>query len=163
MYIWNTKKLITDFKNNNVSEGEKLKYFMIPAVLTMVAIGLFLYFPAIFNAIFNLTILDAVDWSLVSVIFTIATIMIYRANKQGDNQDFLARYICLSFPLIIKMLVLYTIVIFVYYAIGFVVAYEAFDAFTSTTNFVNLILTVVLEIIFYGLLYKAVVNVSQKN
>ncbi|MBU2539996.1 integrase core domain-containing protein, partial [Patescibacteria group bacterium] len=34
---------------------------------------------------------------------------------------------------------------------------------TSTINFVDLILTVILEIIFYRLLYKAVVEVSQKN
>lgn len=110
MYLWRIKKLAGDLKADRVSEWEQVKYLLV-LVLPMIA---FSYLPA-FLAMLGPAIMSAVPLFLEMVVFLAITIggitMNFRANQRGDGREFLKRFICLSVPVNIRILI-YSLPIF---------------------------------------------------
>ena len=107
------------------------------------------YFPETFNP-FNIIS------SAASLIIDITgTILCYRANRNGDNDDFIGRMICLSWPILIRVVVLFAIflVVFAQRTVAIVLI--------SDSDTAMFMLVALLEIYFYCLLYKYVKLVAQ--
>lgn len=100
MYLWNSGKLVNDLRDNAVSEKEKLKYVLFWVVATMIVSDPLLHFD--YEYVLNDAILSAV----MLIVSIAGTIYCYKVNKNGDNKDFLTRYICLSIPVGIRAFVI---------------------------------------------------------
>jgi len=103
MYWWKVSALAEDFREGRVGERERFKYYMAFTVLMTIGIVLASYAGQQFTIV-NLA-LDA----LGAVVTIGGTVLCYRANKRGDNADFIGRMICLTWPIGIKVLVLFVI------------------------------------------------------
>jgi hypothetical protein len=96
MYWWNVSKLAEDLREGRVDEKERFKYFVASLVAWTLA-GLFIvYSPGPFDTTLPLS---AAAY-LIMAIF--GTVFCYRANKSGDNADFMPRMICLGLPAAIQ-------------------------------------------------------------
>jgi hypothetical protein len=80
----------------------------------------------------------------ILIIIITGTILCYRANRSGDNADFIGRMICLSWPVHIKIGVLFL-------AIAVVVIF-----LISDSDMARYIYGALYEICLYWLLYKYV-------
>jgi len=86
MYLWNTKALITDLRNDQVTQKEQLKYFLFSTIPLYAMPQLETYYTVV-----NI------------VLILIGTLLCYNSNVEGDNKDFIVRYICLSIPIGIRI------------------------------------------------------------
>ena len=100
MYFWNVNNLINDFKDGNVTDKESVKYFILLGLMSTIVDS------PVFTMNMEYSVLDTIS-TIVSVLaYVLGTYYIYRINKKGDNKDFIARYICLSLPIIVRLFVL---------------------------------------------------------
>lgn len=104
MYLWNTDALAADLANGRLPERERIKYFLLYAVLTALAAEVSTYLG-------QAPSLPALTYSGLVVLTTLfGTIWIYRLNRAGAGQDFIGRYIILSIPIGVKLVALYILV-----------------------------------------------------
>lgn len=104
MYIWNTKALAIELKHGLLTEHERMKYWLVTAVLMTAAmeVGMFVGLKA-----HPVEFLRAV----LAVVITGAGVYIaYQANRAGDNRDFVGRSICLGLPLLVQLFALAIVV-----------------------------------------------------
>jgi len=97
MYIWNTKKLATDIKNNNLTEHDKMKYYLVYSVIVTI-------FLTISSRPFTLPLLVEQILSVGIIIFGIS--ITFKTNKGNKGSDYIARVTCLSLPIFIKIVLL---------------------------------------------------------
>jgi len=100
MYVWNTTKLASDLKADAVSERDKRNYLIAGSVL----VSLSIYLAPMDGVEPNqLVLIEAV----VAILITIVGIAIcHDVNDGGDKRAFLDRFVCMSFPLMIRLLAL---------------------------------------------------------
>jgi len=96
MYFWNVDALVQDLKQNRVSGYDKFLYYLVGILFIQVAI--FLGRTNLLEFILGLGISI---WGIYSC---------YQVNKAGDNQNFIERMICLSFPIGIRFVVIFTLI-----------------------------------------------------
>lgn len=101
MYLWNVKKLSSGLKENKISEKEKMKYFMVMMLIWTLMFSL--------SALFPVQLTDKLNYLTVSFFILVLTFVglysCYQANRDGDNKDFVARFVCISLPINIRLLV----------------------------------------------------------
>ena len=94
MYFWNIASLKKDLSSAPLSQHDSLKYFLILSFLGMIPLpkppyfseGNFLYF------------------SLGAAVLILGTIYAYRRNGGPQGQDFISRYVSLSWVLAVRVL-----------------------------------------------------------
>ncbi len=151
MYWWRVSKLAEDLREGRVEEKERFKYYIAFIVLDGVVLELARYFPETFNMV------KFMSRAAILIINITGTMLCYRTNRSGDNADFIGRMVCLSWPVGIKVFVLFS-------AISLVVA-NLFGASFSESD-VKLFIAIfggLFEISFYWLLYKYVRLVAHPN
>ncbi len=101
-YFWHVDDLVHDLRAGIVTEYEKMRYFLWTVVLHSA------------QGLSFMKDISPAEKSLISVFVLIGLFILiwgiyhcYRMNKQfGDNKNFIERFVCLSFPLGIKIGVL---------------------------------------------------------
>jgi len=114
MYIWNTKRLASDIKNNNIGEKAKLFYYLIFGVFTSLAFPSVLpeYWMPDYDPTQVITLQDyLINLLLVVLIFIIGTLVTFRSNKGKGGSDYIARVVMLSVPISIKFNVLLLLIL----------------------------------------------------
>lgn len=106
MYWWNVAKLAEDLREGRVEEKERFKYFLATSILWALGPQPFLYYGQTFK------VMDVISAVVLLAITVIGTILCYRANRSGDDTDFIGRMICLGWPVLIKVAVLGIVVVF---------------------------------------------------
>lgn len=150
MYFFNVNALARDLKNDKVTESEKAKYLFGTLLIETLAI-----FPSsrdfslikIFASIFGLLIL------------VISFYLCFKANKKGDNKDFVSRFISLSFPLLLLLvgvIILLGIVLFLAMSVAGTFREAQFAEFLQ-------IITLPLSPLYYLILYRKIKFVAQKQ
>lgn len=126
MYFWKDRELAKRLHENAVPQKEQMRYFLIYTVLITIMMSATANFHA-WHAAEPLSIFDyATDIIILSV--GIASVLIcYRMNSLGDNADFIARWMCLSFPISIRMLAFMLCL-----GIGSGLAMGVYDVFTTS-------------------------------
>jgi len=102
MYWLNKSALVEDFRERRVDEKERFKYFLATFITGMIIVQLLICGG---NA-FRIEQLAYAATNLVAIVTGI--IICYRANKKGDNTDFIARMICLGWPIGIEIAVAFS-------------------------------------------------------
>ena len=111
MYIWNVNSLVKDIKNRQLTEDEKVKYYISYTVLIMFAFGIGTVLP------FNTDAKSSLLLILVNMTLTVVGIMLCNhKNKNIDNIDFIERSVIMGLPILIRVAVLVLIfnIAFVY-------------------------------------------------
>ncbi|MDH5681086.1 MAG: hypothetical protein OEZ36_05845 [Spirochaetota bacterium] len=116
MYWFNVKALAEDLKNETLSEKEKVKYFFVYFLFVTLAL-------ALSNLETEDKIPDVLRYTsliLEPIIAIVGLILCYIENKSRDNKDFIVRFISLSWPISIRLLLVFIpwfIVLSIVYAI----------------------------------------------
>ena len=146
--ILNIKALIADFQQGQVDEPLRFKYLLVTYLLLTLAVSLTVQVPPE----------DGLVWLLNTAVFLVAvitgTVYSYRQNKQGDNVDFLARYIAVNFVVSMRFFVAYVILF-----IALVLLFPLLEgtAFMDVLG-VDIVLNLVLYTIVCALYYYFVVT-----
>ena len=152
MYFWNVSALAHDLKENKVTEYEKMKYFLMHSILLGLTVLVIEISPA------RDLISSLISFLIVILLVIVGVFLCYRTNAKGDNKYFLSRFICLGFPIFIKISLLFFVVSFL------------FDIFSCLFGFVNPILYIkyylhqasgyILIIIHYLWIYNKISYIS---
>ena len=95
------------------------------------------------------SVIDAVRFISTIAITIAGTLFGYIANRDGDNRDFITRFVCLSVPVAIRMIAIALIVAF---PVGVVGGLLSLGKYCESTYRVELFL-MVWEMVILGLFY----------
>lgn len=155
MYLWNTEALATKLKDSELSQAERFKYFFIFIVLNALIMELSLYIGEMPTVI-------TITESVIALIMTMSgTLLAYNINKNGDDKEFTDRYICLSIPILIKVIVLSIVTYIIYTSVGYMMSNEAFDNYIDSTTWIDILFTLVFESLFYWRLICHISRISK--
>jgi len=96
VYFWNTRQLALDLQNDSVSEKDQMWYLFVYVVLTTVLTLLLTWIPSDY---YDSKMADMLNLG-VTVIGVLAC---YQANSRGDATRFVVRFICLSWPVSLRL------------------------------------------------------------
>jgi len=128
MYFWNVGALADDLKHQNVSELEKFKYFILIVIVCFSGDVLRPYLPDTHPLQGKI---NFIGMALSDIISIVGTWLCFRTNRNGDNQDFIVRFLCLGTVIGIRMLA-YVCVYLLVYGILFGVIFPKFITPYST-------------------------------
>lgn len=155
MHLWNTKALATELRDGTLPERERMKYFLLFMTLLAAVGELPIYSPEPVSPALIAT-------SVVSIVGTAAGIYFtYRANRSGDDRDFIARSVCLTFPIGIRVIAALIGVYVAYIIVGSVIGGDAFDQFTERTTWIDVAFMCAVEVVFYWRLWHHITWISR--
>jgi hypothetical protein len=96
LYIFNARSLARALRAGQVTEGEKALYFVVGSVIQAGLAG--------WRSVYGGSRSDLRLYALSAVVLGMGVYVCYRANAAGDGERFLERYVCLSVPLTIWMM-----------------------------------------------------------
>jgi H+/Cl- antiporter ClcA len=160
MYLWDVNKLSEQLITNSVTEKDKMKYLI--GYITIGAIsGEVSYWSGV--GMNSLNYFDYLN-GFISVLLTIiGTFICYRANQVGDGQKFVERFICLSVPIIIRIIIIGFPV-----AIGIYIAADLFvmggkHNFENGADSIQTLLILFYLVIYFYWIRKLIITISSKK
>lgn len=149
MYFWNTKALAKELKEGSVDQKEKMKYFVIFMLSTYVVFDLSLYMQEEYSS-------DDFILSLLNTgLMMIAVYFCYRINLEGDNFEFIDRFVCLSLPISIRFIcVVFGILIGVSFLSSFLG--ESFNPWAEEGSLQEGIEILLVEILYFWRIWVAI-------
>ena len=157
--IWfNIKELERKIVENEFSDEEGFKYFLAFSILGVLA-------TSISTAGNIITFIEL----LISVAITIwGSYSIFKANSSGDGQDFFKRYFALSWVIGLRLFIITLIIAIPLSFIYGVISYESIDlnsseSTTLTEDFVTMIISSLVGLVYYFLLTNSFKRVSMNN
>ena len=108
MYLWSCETLEAELARGKVSEREKVKYLLLPMLLTALSGGpIYLVTPTYGLRHPPLTLLSSfLSALLVAAVTFYGLRHVYRTNQNIDGRFFLERYIVLSLPVHVRFIAL---------------------------------------------------------
>ena len=112
MVLWRDRTLAADLRDERVPERDKLWYLLVSLVIQSLVgrasiLASFRSMPQLAGTL------------LILLISVGGTVIVFRVNQRGDNRRFLERYVCLTFPVGLKMYALwFVLAVGVYLLIG---------------------------------------------
>jgi len=157
--IWfNIKELERRIVENEFSDKQGFNYFLAFSIL-----GVLVTYGSTSENI--ITFIEL----LISVAITIwGSYSIFKANSSGDGQDFFKRYFALSWVIGFRLLVFSVIIAIPLLVIYSVISYDSIDSYSSesttlTEDFVLMIISSLIGLVYYFLLINSFKRVSMKN
>ena len=147
MYILNSKALSVKLKEGTLSQKEIFHYFFANTIISAIQIQwLSIY------ASNGASIVSKFLGLLYIIIVCIGTIVVFRTNQKGDGKSFVERYICISFPILIRVILIYIFFQLLYRIISqFIRSYEI--VFMSI-NALFILLPLIIAVYFYYLIHS---------
>lgn len=100
MFFWNTKQLATIIKQEGLSEHIRMNYYLATSIFSALSIYMTVLIPR------NNTYAVLVEAASILLILIFGIKITFSSNKGKDGSDYVGRMIALSFPLLIKALVI---------------------------------------------------------
>ncbi|WP_420962633.1 hypothetical protein [Brucella sp. IR073] len=118
MNILDDRGLARRFRDNSVPSKERFRYFLVVSVLAIILAN-----PAILAVAPHSVPIGWDYLSLLSdtIINVVGISVCYKTNKSGDDKEFIERMVCIGFPTIIKLSIIFIIVTLLYFIIGDIV------------------------------------------
>ncbi|MEW6533014.1 MAG: hypothetical protein AB1473_19445 [Thermodesulfobacteriota bacterium] len=105
MYLWRVDRLVEDFRNDQVTEREKLKYMILYGICLVVGIQGALWAGQLKGLEYSYV--DTVNVLIAAVINVYGTYYCYAKNRDGDNRDLITRFLCIGLPVAIRVFVFF--------------------------------------------------------
>ena len=154
VYIWKTKSLISELREDKVSEIEKLKYVIFMGVVYAVFSDPLVVFSVEYSYI---AVINLVSVVLITVL---GTIYAFKKNSSGDNKHFVTRYICLGVPIGVKIFLLALILGILVAIIDTELLGQGFEyseeVIPQPTSFTQVVVTALVLVLYYFYLGKAI-------
>lgn len=158
MYFWKVDSLVEDFKLGKVSQKEEFKYMLVFTIAMAFASDPALYIGASYNYY------DTIGSVLVLGISILGTCYCYKLNSNGDDKDFIVRIMCISVPVMIRILVVIIPAAIVIGVLEAVFLYpESLDEETIESTPIQVALIAVFIAVYYWYLSIKIKAVSSKN
>jgi hypothetical protein len=171
MYWLNTNKLAVDLREGRVDEKEQFKYYLATFIAWNIGLPLFVLYGAPFGVESLLSI------GAGFIIAIIGIMLCYRANRSGDNKDFVPRMICLNWILGFGIAVWLSAIPVIFGFLSSLVALkEGFSAFLDGLSAIPLdviqfwtrkrdtfFFCVILVLLYYFFLYWSIAWVAQSE
>jgi len=142
MYFWNVKSLANDFKENKITERQKMRYYLFVSILIECILQLHNIMPNTTHSKWSISYFGWIYFGMSLLICLLGTIWCYQANHQGDDQDFISRMVCLSQPIGIRLVVISIPIFLIEYII-----FPSFEMEKSLSyNVFNLLFKIALDI-----------------
>ena len=138
MYIWNTKNLATDIKNNVVSQRDWKNYYLTMSIFITIAIYLTTLSPRE-----NLMSV-AVEAIFVIGILIFGVSYTYESNKGEHGSDYIARMTALALPVLVKLFMLSLV-----FGVLVGVLSQALSLSESALDWVMVVFAAVVQAIFF--------------
>jgi hypothetical protein len=133
MYLWNVSALASELKANTISEYEKTKYYILYSAFLC-------FILAVPNVTEYPAALQFLRFSLDLLITVLGIVYVFKINEQGDNQDFIARSLCIGVPLSFKIIVLFLTI--------YIMAHYFLDNILQIKNtYIDYVVEIILEIL----------------
>lgn len=116
MYIWRVNKLVEKFRAGEVTERQQLYYLLVMMALTYVVSDPYVNSLLAYETMNTLDILMLPIGLVLAVAGTLWCY--YAAQGKQSPTGFIARYICLGLPVLVRILVLVLVVMFTVFAIN---------------------------------------------
>ena len=161
MYLWNVNKLVEDFKENKVTEKEKMKYLIVFGVVVTLATDPFISMGIMYS------VMDVINTIAMLIMVVGGTYYCYVINRDADNRDYVSRSLCLGLPIVIRVFIFSIPLMMV---IGFIegaysTAIEGDYAGVSTfeTTGIQVIFSVLFGCVYYWYLGSKLKSFSGEN
>ncbi len=105
MNFFKDRELARRMRDGLVPSKERFRYGLILFLLTTCAGATFLY-----DDVQTFTMWDRATDGVEIFMTLFGTIFVYKTNVRGDDKEFLERYICLGFPVLVRTTVLVAII-----------------------------------------------------
>jgi hypothetical protein len=144
MHLWNVKQLATDFKNQSVTESQKMAYFLITTVLWNLVAYMNVFADEMSYKDPNVGYFELF---LVVVIVIVGTLVTFKTNKK-TGVDYIARVTALAIPIGIKFLVFLFAILAIFFGLDeYVWSYNVLDILYYDSF--TVISTVVIEVFVF--------------
>jgi len=154
MYIWNSEKLITQLSEDAVSEWEATKYLILTSVVSAIT-GALYYDPL------NQGLVDWFGGVVLAIIVIVGISYCFKINQQGDNKNYIIRYVVLTWPVFIRI-TLFTII--PYFIISFIAYRNDLSISLLLSNeWFRTFYTFLIEILYFYLLSNYIKRVSHTS
>jgi len=138
MFFWKTKKLRNELITGSVSEKEKMKYLL--ATMTLYAVSGQLGGSDISGGYFLAETLSIIFVTIIGIL------VCFDANSQGDGKDFIERFICISWPIAIKITTLTMIfLVLILLLLGIDIDFSE----TSKGSVIEIFILIMFEVIYF--------------
>lgn len=151
MYFWNVKALAQDLREHKVSEYDKMRYFLVMTIALVLSSYL---------SVEQFSKLLLLELLLSLIISCVGVIACYRANKAGDNKQFIERFTCLGLPISVRFVVLFTLIYTIYMIGGYVMFGQRFDVFSEKYIIVDVFSIAIFEALFYNWMRSYILDVA---
>ena len=146
MYWWDVHGLAADLAARRVSERDKMLYYVLTTTLYAGSSALALVPPPPETPTAVLA-----GQVLIIVASTLAGILIcYEVNRRTDDRDFLDRMVCLSWPVTIRLAVVYLPLYTAYLVAGLLIGGDRFSAFFERPSATALVWLVIVYALNYA-------------
>jgi hypothetical protein len=104
MYFWDVDALATAFREKQVREWDRFRYYLLIFIL---GTGL----QEISQTNLSGSSFQSIQESIAVLVISIfGAWFCYQVNQAGDNEDFLGRVLCLSLPITIRLLLYFSVI-----------------------------------------------------
>ena len=143
MYLWNTRALAKELKEETVSQSQRFKYFLVFTMLytTILVVGHYV-------DRYDITPESVTNSVLTLLVTLIGTIWCYRANGGRNGHEFIDRSICLGLPIGIRLIVVMIFILILYFIVGSIIYGEAFFLSTKIPNWLDVTIGALIQIAF---------------
>jgi len=137
MYFWKTDKLVEELKNHSLNSGNFKNYYLAASILTLIGYYLArLQMPTNMSA-YAIEAIGTIGATIFGLNFA------FKSNGGQSGNNFLDRAVSISFPLLIKTVV-------VGLALGFVQVFLEVNGFEKAVfEWLNSISIILIQIVFY--------------
>ncbi|MBA2875435.1 hypothetical protein [Thermaerobacillus caldiproteolyticus] len=151
MYFWNVKALAEELMQKKITPQKKMQYLLAFILVETISVELS-YWLGIYS---KANIYDVLYSFFSIAINFLGVIFCYKANKRGDNQDFIERFVCIGLPISIRILFLGIVMVGLYIPIG-----GYFGFYTDSTNIIDFIICILLEVLYYARMRSYILKIS---
>lgn len=156
MYVWNTRGLADDLRARRVPEPEKFRYFLAFMFISSLATEAAQYMPE------EATAVPLSGSALVVLATLVGTSSCYIANRQGDNECFMERFICLSLPVLVRTMVVFTVLYTAFLVAGALVGGEGFEKLSEETTIADVVFFAGVEIAIFVMIRNHILNIARR-
>jgi len=149
MYFWKVDDLVADFRENKVTAKEEVKYMICWCCIASLVSWSEMTVPTQYN------VFDFAGFYFSCFLSVLGVYICYKINSAGDGKDFIVRIICISIPVLIRIVVFYVPIYLCFLFIGLI----ELDGI-SITNLWNCVLSISWSIIWLWYLCKKMKAVS---
>jgi len=146
MYFWNTRQLALDLREGKVTEQDEVRYLFAYVIWTSISILVLKWIPS------EYALSKIADIAELGVTI-IGLLICYKANSRGDGREFVVRFICMSWPVSVRLFAAFVPLGF---AIGVVLA-------VVTPEYVDPIadgLSILVTVVYFALIRRWLIRIS---